>query len=165
MAITYEPIASTTLTTATSTITFSSIAASWTDLRVVLKDIYATGNSGYPYMQFNTDTSGSSTNYSHTYVYGDGSAAGSSANTNYSFIGTRDPANLAFRTYDVFSYAGSTYKTTLMSSSSDQNGSGNARLSVGLWRSTSAITAVTLTNTVGNFATGTTAALFGIKAA
>jgi hypothetical protein len=65
-------------------------------------------------------------------------------------------------TADIFSYAGSTFKTCLNSYSSDNNGSGYAGRLVGLWRSTAAITQVSLLVTGSNFNAGTTATLYGI---
>ena len=65
-------------------------------------------------------------------------------------------------TYDVFSYAGSTNKTTLIINASDDNGSGRIVNTVGLYRSATAISRIDLTTSTGNFATGTTATLYGI---
>jgi hypothetical protein len=164
MATTYEPIATTTLGSAAASITFSSIAATYTDLRVVLVVLGSGGNS-YPLMTFNTDTG---TNYSYTIIKGDGtsatSAQASSATKIWfslnSFGSTTIPM---IGTADIFSYANSTYKTVLTTGSSDQNGSGLVERGVGLWRSTSAINQIVLTANTNNFATGTTATLYGIK--
>jgi hypothetical protein len=165
---TYDKIATTTLGSAASSITFSSIAASWTDLRLVF-----VGNSSaasrYLVLQFNGD---STTNYSMTYMVGDGTTAASSGRTsdtslytnNYGGSSTTIPQ---FITADIFSYAGSTYKTVLCTTSSDKNGTGNTDTVVGLWRNTSAITSVSMQylTTGSNINTGTTATLYGIKAA
>jgi hypothetical protein len=67
------------------------------------------------------------------------------------------------QTVDIFSYAGSTNKTALVTSQSDQNGSGAVERSCGLWRNTAAITRIDIfPNSANNFATGTTATLYGI---
>ena len=63
MASTYEPIATTTLGSAASSITFSSIPATYTDLRLVLVHT-PSASTGNAQMQFNSDTA---TNYSYTY--------------------------------------------------------------------------------------------------
>jgi hypothetical protein len=70
MAPTYEPIATTTLGTAAASITFSSIPATYTDLRlvVVAKAVSASTLD----VRFNND---SGTNYSKTEISGDGSSA------------------------------------------------------------------------------------------
>ena len=68
-------------------------------------------------------------------------------------------------TLDIFSYAGSTYKTALSQLSNDNNGSGATASTVGLWRSTSAITSINLFMSGTTFQAGTTATLYGIKSA
>lgn len=164
MASTYEPIATTTLSSAAASITFSSIPSTYTDLRVVLSSINS--NTANMYLQFNSDTG---TNYSRTYLYGDGSAAGSGRNTNLGnfalgpWNGTTTYPILT--TVDIFSYAGSTYKTGLVKTDEDANGSGATTVSVNLWSSTSAITTILIGRTSGNYNTGTIATLYGIKAA
>ena len=163
MAKTYEPIATTTLGSAASSITFSSIPATYTDLRLVLVAIGATATI-YPHIGFNSDTG---TNYSQTTLRGNGSSVDNSRGTNANYLewsyavpSTTIPA---FDTIDIFSYAGSTNKTCLLTASGDQNGSGQVERTVGLWRSTSAITSIKLDNYAGaNFGIGTTATLYGI---
>jgi hypothetical protein len=160
MATTYEKIATTTLGSASATITFNSIAASWTDLRIVL--VGTTETAGGFAIRFNSD---SGTNYSRTALYGTGSVAGSQTNTNDAQlrIANINSSNPSLITCDVFSYAGSTYKTALGEGSDDRNGSGVVARNVGLWRNTAAITSITLIEVNGyNFATGTTATLYGI---
>lgn len=164
MPATYEPIASTTLSSAASSITFSSIPGTYTDLRLVLVATTTTGTSCY--LRFNSDTG---TNYSRTELYANGSNAfssGGSSQAQISFLVNSISTTIpTFVTADIFSYAGSTFKTCLTSASQDENGSGAVGRFVGLWRSTSAITSVNLFFYSGNFATGTTATLYGIKAA
>jgi hypothetical protein len=169
MPATYEPIATTTLGSATASITFSTIPATYTDLRIVFVGKSAAGGSAVENfgVQFNSDTG---TNYSRTRLSGDGSAAASARGTNnVALIFTEalagstatSPSYVAF---DVFSYAGSTNKTVLAESSLDQNGSGTVARNVGLWRSTAAITTIKVYDYGGNnLAIGTTATLYGIK--
>ena len=163
MPSTYEPIATQTLGSAAATITFSSIPATYTDLRLVLVGTHSA--SGDVNLQFNSDTT---TNYSFTVLYGTGTAAGSYRQTNQTAIQLTAIGQLSttipeLKTADIFSYAGSTFKTVLTSESNDQNGSGSVGNVVGLWRSTSAINTVNLGRTSGNFNAGTTATLYGIK--
>ena len=159
---TYEPIATQTVAVAATAITFSSIAASWTDLRLVL--VPTTTVSGTVKFTINGDTA---SNYSNTFMDGNGSTTRSLANTGSTGV-TIDAYNLSTTipylfTIDLFSYAGSTYKTFLYTSQEDQNGSGEVARGVGLWRSTAAITSLTLTISAANtFAIGTTATLYGI---
>ena len=162
MATTYEKIATTTLGSATSTITFSSIAASWTDLRIVCT--YLTTASGNVRLRFNSDTG---TNYSGTQLAGLGTSAISDRVTSGTFAYTvgnsTSSSTIPFLLEaDIFSYAGSTYKTCLISTSADLNGSGSVEKWVDLYRSTSAINAILLYPSSGNFDIGTTATIYGI---
>ena len=166
MAITYEAIATTTLGSAASVITFSSIPSTYTDLRVIWT-VRASTTSVFPYVTYNNDTA---TNYSWTRLYGDGASAASQRNTSRSYIAPQwltgisdatDQFNLL--TLDVFSYAGSTFKTTLTTSQADKNGSGTVERTSALWQSTSAINRIDLTASSSTWAVGTTATLYGIK--
>lgn len=161
MASTYDPIATTTLGSAASSITFSSISSAYTDLRVVMV-ASITGGSDDLKLQFNSDTG---TNYSDTILKGNGTSATSRSNTSgtFAYLDWDGALSTTWSMYttDVFSYAGSTYKTILSTSSADKNGSGGLDRIVSLWRSTSAINTIKLFSGT-NFATGTTATLYGI---
>ena len=163
---TYDLIASQTLGSAAASITFSSIAASWTDLRLVFVGTESTTGFNYANLRFNGDTA---SNYSMTYLQGFGATAASATNSSITSI-RLDEYGLSntipsLMTTNIFSYAGSTYKTVLISTAEDYNGSGGVEAKVGLWRSTSAITSITIFNAASNFSIGTTAQLYGIKAA
>jgi hypothetical protein len=160
---TYEPIATQTLASTATSITFSSIAATYTDLRLVIVGKAASGLGGNGIIRFN----GSTTGYSQTNIKGDGASAisssAASAGLNIVSGGSVSDAQPQMFTFDVFSYAGSTYKTTLMTGSADLNGSGNVISAVGLWQTTSAITQIVFLGSTMDI--GTTATLYGIKAA
>ncbi len=163
MPATYEPIATQTLGSAASAITFTSIPATYTDLRVVL--VGTTSSADYYRFRFNNDTSSL---YSITSLYGDGSTATSGRFSNSASIFVLNPTSTTVPTtyqIDLFSYAGSTNKTCLVSASGDRNGSGEVWRSVGLYRSTSAIDRIDLLAFSGavNLAANTTATLYGIK--
>ena len=160
MPTTYEKIATTTLGSTATSITLGSIPATYTDLRLV---IVASATSGDVQLQLNSDTG---SNYSRTYLYGTGASAGSFSGANTSFVyltGAGLSTTPKLYTVDLFSYAGSTYKTFLYEGNEDANGSGQVLRGVALWRSTSAITSIYLYG--ATFAIGTTATLYGIKAA
>ena len=161
---TYEPIATTTLSSAAANINFFSIAASWTDLRLVLSFSLAAADfvlysiqSGSPIisstrLQGNGTTATSSRILSETFVY--------PSNVNIAI----NPQ--ALFTTDIFSYSGSTYKTALTTISADTNGSGYTASAVSLMQTTAAINQLNIiTNQGSNFNIGTTATLYGIKAA
>jgi len=162
MATTYEPIATTTLGTAAASITFSSIAATYTDLRLVIVGTGTTNNT-YPLFRFNSD---SSSLYSTTRLSGNGTSASSVNNAGTGLLVTINALLSdtipSMWTLDVFSYAGSTHKSSLATVSADRNGSGAIERAVGLYRSTSAITTVAAVMASSTFATGTTATLYGI---
>ena len=164
MPATYEPIATSTVSgSTTSSITFSSIPGTYTDLRLVLVAANPTSNDSFG-LRFNSNTS--TTNYSDTYLNADGASATSGKDTSASLIyagNINATPNWGLYTYDIFNYAGSTNKTVLVQWSNDRNGAGSVGREVGLWRSTSAITDIFIMNTT--FATGTVATLYGIKAA
>jgi hypothetical protein len=167
MAKTYEPIATTTLTSAAANITFSSIPATYTDLILVLNVAIASGGGGESVIRFNSD---SGSNYSNTYLYGNGTSALSARNTNstvgrvsYSASFTTTVGNMNY-IVQVQNYSNSTtYKTFL----SRANNAANAADAItGLWRSTSAITSIQFFySDSSNIITGSSATLYGIKAA
>jgi hypothetical protein len=166
MPSTYEPIATTTLGSAAATITFSSIPATYTDLRVVGVGTFSTSGD-FAGLRFNLDAG---SNYSATQLQGNGTAASSTRWTSQDNIYLSDLTGSSSTTIpqlieiDVFSYAGSTNKTALVSCAGDRNGSGVVIRYVGLWRNTAAITSVRLMMpSGGQFATGYTATLYGIK--
>jgi len=158
-------IATTTLSSASANITFSSIPATYTDLRLIVTGTESTTISKR--IQFNSDTG---TNYSYTRINGNGTTAASQRGTSegtgirYASDQYGDSASIPmFTAFDIFSYAGSTYKTILAATSSDQNGGGYVQRTVGLWRSTSAITTVSLVFASGaTWDAGSTATLYGI---
>jgi len=162
MPATYEPIATQTLGSAAADITFSSIPATYTDLRLVFTCPTTTSNAGVR-IRLNSD---SGTNYSFTQLFGNGTSATSARSTSVSYLYLIDvyTTQPVFGSMDLFSYAGSTFKTSLLERSMDRNGVGTVGRNVGLWQSTSAVTSVYIFNDSAiNFPIGTTATLYGIK--
>jgi hypothetical protein len=170
MPATYEPIATTTLVANTSTITFSSIPSTYTDLKIVAILIGRSTVSPQPSLRFNGDTA---TNYSQSTVRGTGSAYQNSNEASVNYMNVAEGGALSSTIpslveADIFSYRGSTYKAALGRFSNDLNGSGIVTNSVGVWRSTAAITSVSIFDCNGNstaFAIGSVVTLYGIKAA
>jgi hypothetical protein len=159
---TYEPIATTTFTV-TSSYTFSSIPATYTDLVLVLGSMTFT-LGGNPQIQYNGDTA---TNYSNTDLYGTGSAAGSTYNTSNNYINVgfsatngsaTEPATIILH---IMSYANTNVNKTLIGRGN--RAGGEVQTNSGLWRSTAAITSLTVKVPTGTM--GGTATLYGIKAA
>ena len=166
MPATYEKIATTTLGSNAASITLSSIPATYTDLRLIITAKNVSSGDDIQ-LQFNGDTA---TNYSYTNLTGDGASATSSRSTSNTRIyatagGNMSTTNFGLATIDIFSYAGSTFKTCLIMGSFDNNGSGWTEADVGLWRSTSAINSIYIFSggtAATFFSTGTTATLYGI---
>jgi hypothetical protein len=165
MPATYEPIATTTLGSATNTITFSSITSSYTDLRVVLTVVGVSATAD-ALIKLNNESSGL---VSSTYLSANGSTAASGEVRNNAFAYLNLGADLsgqALFTIDIFSYSGSTFKTFLSTFSNNRNGSGYVNRQVNLYRSTSAINRIDLyLLSARTFSAGTIATLYGIKAA
>jgi len=163
MPAAYESIATTTLGSAAADITISSIPTTYTDLTLVWVGT-TSGGSGVR-LQVNADTA---TNYSRVYLQGDGTTASSSLSSSQSSINSPVATSTSipsFINFNFFSYAGSTNKTMLINYSADYNGTGSTIAQVALWRSTSAINSIKVYVPSGTFNVGTTATLYGIKAA
>ena len=161
MAQTYEPLATATSSGSSATISFTSIPATYTDLYIVVNGTVANANNTM-LMQYNSDTAA---NYSSTVLSGDGSTTESFRGTSTSDmycgrISTTQSTNII----QIQNYANTTtYKTFI---SRGNNTAARVSAFVGTWRNTAAITTVTLSfNGAGSFASGTTATIYGIKAA
>ena len=161
MALTYTPIATTTISgSGTASYTFSSIPSTYTDLVLICVGSTTQGLQ----LQFNGDTG---TNYSGTGLFGNGTAASSSNDTNKAYLaidGGGGAAN-AYIPYivNINNYANTTtYKTVLARFNATTTYMG-AR--VCLWRSTSAINSIKVYPYSGNLTDQTTFTLYGITAA
>lgn len=167
MAVTYEPIATTTVSGFASTIDFTSISGTYTDLRLVFYMKMITTNSSI-FLRVNGDTGA---NYSSNGYSVDIATAGvsviSSISNTQCFVGNGRNANWQYYTVDLMSYANtSIYKPMLSSSYVDLNGSGTANKIMSRWTNTAAITSVSIfPNTTSEIAGGSTATLYGIKRA
>ena len=154
---TYTPIATTTLGSSQSSVTFNSFSG-YTDLVVIIDGVSSAGG------EFRFQLNGSATGYSFTQLYGDGTSAGSSIGTSRTTgrIGsTRTTQNTIIGHF--MNYANSTtYKTII---SRDGTASAITQAFVNLWQSTSAITSIVFTPETGTFSTGMTFTLYGITAA
>lgn len=157
---TYTPITTTTVSgSAVANVTWSSISSAYTDLIIVTNLLTTSGGNGVG-IQFNGDTG---SNYSFTYMYGNGSSAASgraSSQTNGQI--DRTAANGAGITH-IMNYSNTTtYKTFV----SRGNTGGEVFAWVNLWRSTSAINSIKLfCNDGSNFSVGSQLTLYGILAA
>jgi hypothetical protein len=155
---TYTPIATTTLGSSSSTVTFSSIPSTYTDLAIVFNGSNTAGLNKY--IQFNNDASAL---YSCTALSGDGSSA-SSSRFSQSYIDVLGAGtNQSVILIQVQNYSNTTtFKTYL---SRPNTAAVGTEAIVGLYRSTSAINRIDFKVTANAYAAGCTFTLYGIKAA
>jgi hypothetical protein len=163
----YDSIATTTLSTATSTITFSSIPATYTHLQ--LRGIFNSSVTAQALLRLNSD---SGSNYSYHQLEGNGSSAVAGAGTSTTsiihFVNGMESGTTAGSAFvvDILDYANTNkYKTTRALTGTDKNGSGQIFLVSGNWRNTAAVTDISLTTNSGTFAQYTQVALYGVKGA
>jgi hypothetical protein len=167
MPITYTPIATQTLGSAASSVTFSSIPSTYTDLVLVTNSGCATVGTSI-FFQVNGDTG---SNYSTTYLYGNGTAVGSGRRTSQTTgaIAFFAAMNTGFEHNSITSFLNysntTTFKTTISRGNrASANDFPAAETTVNLWRNTSAITSIVV-SAGANFIVGSTFTLYGIKAA
>lgn len=166
MAATYEPIATTTLSSNQATVTFgasNTLSQAYTDLILVVTGKSASGTNLDFGFRFNGDTG---TNYSRTYLYGNGTSAASGRDTSATYIANLvlDSTNISVNINHFMNYSNTTtYKSVLFKYGLASYATGSH---IGLWRNTNAITQIDCLNLSGtNFASGSTFTLYGIKAA
>ena len=170
----YESIATVTLSSNQSTITFSSIPSTYKhlQLRIIARSDHPTYAGVDGNLTFNSDTGA---NYSWHYLLGYGTGIASSGSANTSNIvpgiiasGGGSPSGVYAATIiDILDYANTNkYKTTraLDGLEPNQSSGRDLRFSSGSWRSTNAITSITLvTSPSQNFIQYSSFALYGIK--
>ena len=172
IATSFESIATTTVDSyGSSSVTFSSIPATYSHLQVRAINRKTGGTWGQTRLTVNSDTGN---NYANHMLYGDGSSA-ASGNNGFPInwisggveTGTTQSASV-FGSYviDILDYANTNkYKTTRSLGGGDNNGSGYCWFSSGVWMNTNAITSITLTPENNNYAQYSHFALYGIKGA
>ena len=169
----YESIATATGTGSSGTITFSSIPSTYKHLQIrgIGRTTTAALNWDDMLIRFNSD---SGSNYSWHYIEGTGTSAnaGGGATQTYGIAVNALPRNnntagiMGVALIDVHDYGSTTnYKTLRMINGGDSNGGGGIYLASASWRSTSAVTSISLVANGTNFGTTTSFALYGIKGA
>lgn len=165
MATTYTPIATYTASGTISDYTFSSISGTYTDLVLVTSLKMVTGTPETR-IRFNSDTGA---NYSYTILWGSGSSAGSTRNTgatgvDISYYGVPNTTEgNSVQITNIQNYSNTTTNKTTLSRAN--NASIGVDAIAGLWRSTAAITSITIYPNSSSFASGSVFTLYGIKAA
>jgi hypothetical protein len=161
---TYTPIASVTLSSTQSTVTFSNIPQTYTDLVLVTSTQLASSLTAIT-CRLNGDTSAL---YSSTRLYGnDLNVSTSDRFTNQTFgsIGFTSSTNFVTGIFQFLNYGNATtFKTMLGRSTINDNG-GYIFAYVSVWRNTSAVTTLTLGTESGtSWNAGSTFNLYGISA-
>lgn len=166
---TYTKIATTTLTSNQTSVEFTSIPQTYTDLIIVFCGKAAT-TGGDVRCRVGNGSFDTGNNYSYTVLYGTGTTVGSARESSQPFcwldsygVPTNDNSHVGI--YQFIDYSNTTTFKTFLSRSN--NASSGVDALVGLWRSTSAINQIQLAlggaGTL-NYASGTTATLYGIEA-
>lgn len=167
----YESIATVSASGGETSLSLTSIPSTYKhlELRWIARTSLASVGGGF-FVRYNSDSSALYTKHS---LWGDGANVnandfGSDTETEITFGGAGANATASvFGTgvLSVLDYSStSKYKTLRSFHGIDNNGSGYSQLSSGLWRSTSAITSITLTATSSKtFSASTKFALYGIK--
>ena len=159
---TYTQIASTTTSGNATSVTFSSIPATYTDLIIIFNGS-SSGVSG-DLATFNSDTG---SNYSSTFLRGNGSNATSGRVTSSTYInpGLTFATSQSIYIMQIMNYANTTtYKTAIYRSSSVANDA-YVGAAVALWRSTAAINTINFFTSGTNYVNGSTCSLYGVTAA
>ena len=158
---TYTALANITLGSSASSVTFSSIPATYRDL-VLIESFQHTTTGSQSLMKFG-DTS---TNYSMVTMRGDGSAANSAAFSGEASLGTtpgntNNTANVQLTCVrQIMDYSATDKHKTILQRFNDT--SQHTIAVAGRWANTSAITTIALSNLSGNYAAGSSFALYGI---
>jgi hypothetical protein len=167
MPVTYDRLASTTLSSNQSTVTFSSIDQTYTDLVVQFRGNVLNSNQQI-WMRLNGDSSG---NYTYIAMYSGDTQAFNSASVSATacVIGgvasgfTSNSQSIGSVTANINNYAATNIFKTVISRS--VNRWINTDLICSSWFSTSAITSITLQGSSAQFEVGTSIAVYGIKRA
>jgi hypothetical protein len=158
---TYTPLATVTLGSSASSVTFSSIPATYRDLIVVASVKYSTSNGGYMAYRLNSDTGN---NYSYVFMLGNGSSFSSGSGSGESFgrFGNASTADFESTIFNIFDY-----------SATDKHKTGLSRTNIASiytveyasrWANTSAVNSITFSPDSGNFTANSNFSLYGIEA-
>jgi hypothetical protein len=170
MAYTYSKIATYTVGSGgISTINFTNIPQTYTDLKLVISARNSANNDGF-YLTFN----GSSTGYSYKEIYASSSTIASDGSTSSAYLVNYGGMNASIATASAFAsaeiyipnYTSSNYKSVSADGFDEANTTVNYMyISANLWSNTSPITSITLTaGSSGTAVQYSSAHLYGIKA-
>lgn len=168
----FESIETITLANSTTaSVTFSNLSGyQHLQVRIVARNTRsASANSSTMRMRFNSDTG---SNYFYHRLRGDGSATLADAGTSasdlwfFDYASNNNTANIfSAAVVDILDYSNSSKNTTIRTlTGGDFNGSGDVAIRSGGWNNTAAVTSIEFRDPSYNFVSGSTFALYGIKA-
>jgi hypothetical protein len=167
MPSTYTLIKGETLASSAASYTFTAIPSTFTDLVVRVSDRIGSTTSNYINIIFNSD---SASNYSRTYLQGNGASALSGQDS--SVARTRYETDISINTANTFAsteiyipnYTVSQNKPLSLSNAWETNVTTAGIFgTASLWRNTSSINSITLTPQTSTFVSGSSFYLYGIK--
>lgn len=151
---TYTALATLTLTSTDSEISFASIPATYRDLVLICS---ATASSGQDIV---IKLNGDASNYSRVYAYGSGSGSGASgADSSNGWGVVRTSASNTV--LQIMDYSATDKHKTVLSRLNGASDYGTAMIA-GRWASTAAVNAVSASVASGTFSAGSTFSLYGI---
>jgi hypothetical protein len=168
----YDSIATTTLSTNASSVTFSSIPSTYTHLQVRAIVRSTTGGTAQDEVQL-TMNSDTGSNYAYHFIYGNGSSAVSGNGSSQTYIrsafaprASATANSFGGLVIDILDYTNTSKNTTIRSLAGGDlnNTEGLIALCSGFWNNTNAVTSLTFKPESGNsFPQYTQFALYGIK--
>jgi hypothetical protein len=154
---TYTALATRTLTSTPTVVTFSSISQSYRDLILVIEGTYTTG-TGNTTLRFNGD---SGSNYSNVYMLAAASPVTGALSGTLLYTGGFNSAVRNNAIFNIMDYSATDKHKTVINR---MNEAGNITYAwANRWASTSAITTIEITGS-NPYAVGTTFSLYGIVA-
>ena len=163
---TYTALATVTLASASSSVTFSSIPATYRDLVIITNQTMVSGSGYDTSLRFNAD---SGSNYSNIYALGTGSGSPISGVQSLTFADcgfmnsfVSNPFN---RIINIMDYSATDKHKTLISRASNPGSGEQVSMYANRWANTAAITSVQVFSGSGNsYAIGSTFSLYGVIA-
>ena len=171
----YDSLATVTSGGSSNTLTFSSIPSGYASLQIrgIVRESLAGSTIADVFLRLNSDTG---SNYSYQNILGDGSniTTASAASQTLVALSRTSPYNgntansFSAAIIDIDDYASTTRNKTIRAYHGVHVGAngGFVVMTGGLWRSTNAITSISLSLSAGsNFVSGSTFSLYGIRTA
>jgi hypothetical protein len=156
---TYTPLATVTLGAAASSVTFSSIPATYRDLILVVNGTRSSDSGDGGLLRFNGD---SGSNYSYVFMLGNGSSTISASASYTGIIGPALFTGQGMAIAQIMDYSATDKHKTVVVRRDTSNV--HAFASAERWANTAAITSMVIGPSTGTYNSGTTFNLFGVIA-